>query len=107
MFSVNHVVLVGRVSDEVKMFNGNVSFATFRMGIYGGKNKDGKAIYNNATVKCFKGLADDVYENIKKGSDVIVTGTFTSGSYKNKKGETVYTTDVVANNVGIALGGNE
>ena len=42
-------------------------------------------------------------ENVSKGTDVVVTGVWKTGSYKNQKGDTVYTNEVLADNVAIAL----
>ena len=48
-------------------------------------------------------IADKVMENVSKGTDVVVTGVWKTGSYKNQKGDTVYTNEVLADNVAIAL----
>lgn len=104
MYSMNKVILAGRVSADVDFRQAkSMSIASFRMGVYAGKDKDGKPSYNNFTVKVFKELADKVMENISKGTDVVVTGTWKTGSYKNQKGDTVYTNEVLADNVAVAL----
>ena len=104
MYSMNKVVLAGRVSNDVEFHQAStMNIASFRMGVYAGNGKDNKAMYNNFTVKVFKELADKVMDNISKGSDVIVTGTWKTDSYKNKEGKTVYTNELLADNVGIAL----
>ena len=104
MYSTNKVVLAGRVSNDVEIHQASsMNVASFRIGVYAGKDKDNKAKYNNFNIKCFKELADKVMENVSKGTDVLITGTWQTGSYKNKAGKTVYTNEVLADNVAIAL----
>ena len=82
MFSTNKVILAGRVSSDVDFKQAkSMSIASFRMGVYAGKDKDGKASYNNFNVKAFK-----VFENSE-----------------SEEFDTVYTNEVLADNVAIAL----
>jgi single-strand DNA-binding protein len=103
MYSENHVTLVGRLNDDPKSFGTKTSVVAFRIGVYRGKDKEsGKGLYDNVNIKAFGELADKAMENLKKDSDVIVTGRISTGSYE-KDGKKVYTTDIVAGNIGIAL----
>ncbi len=106
MSDLNQVTLVGRLNDDPKSFSGaKTSVVAFRIGIYKGKNKEtGKGMYDNANIKAFGDVADKCMENLKKGSDVIVMGSFSSGSYE-KDGKKVYTNDIIARTVGLQLKG--
>ena len=43
--------------------------------------------------------AENCDRYLHKGKQVAVSGRIQTGSYKNKEGQTIYTTDVIANNV--------
>lgn len=104
MYSTNKVVLAGRVSGDVDFKQAkSMNIASFRIDVYAGKDKDGKAMYDNFNIKVFKDLADKVMDNVAKGTDVVITGVWKTGSYKNKEGKTVYTNEVLADNVAVAL----
>lgn len=55
------------------------------------KSKDEPANFINCV--CFGKLAEVVEKHCTKGTKVNVTGEWTTGSYKNKDGNTVYTND--------------
>ena len=44
-------------------------------------------------------LAESCSKYLSKGSQCAVVGSIQTGSYKDKDGNTVYTTDILANNV--------
>lgn len=55
------------------------------------KSKDEPANFINCV--CFGKIAEVVEKHCTKGTKVNVTGEWTTGSYKNKDGNTVYTND--------------
>jgi len=69
------------------------SLATSRRG----KDKDGNKITDWHRVVLWDKLADLAGEYLKKGSSVIIEGEIQYGSYVNKDGVTIYTTDIVGN----------
>lgn len=50
-------------------------------------------------VVCFGKIAENCERYLSKGSKVAISGRIQTGSYENKEGRKVYTTDVIANNV--------
>ena len=50
--------------------------------------------------------AENCDRYLSKGRQVAINGRIQTGSYKNREGQTVYTTDVIANNVEFLGGGN-
>lgn len=48
-------------------------------------------------IRCvaFGGMADTIDQYIKKGDQIGVTGRIQTGSYENKEGQKVYTTDII------------
>ena len=55
------------------------------------KKKDDKANFINCVA--FGKIAETVEQHVFKGSKIAVIGEWTTGSYKNKDGNTVYTND--------------
>ena len=97
---MNQVQLVGRLTKEPEMRTaGETPVANFSVAIdrptAAGKEKQTDfprvVAYGKTAELCERFLA--------KGRLVAVTGRLQTGSYKNKEGVTVYTTDVVADRV--------
>lgn len=97
---MNSVQLVGRLTREPEMRTaGETPVANFSVAIdrptAAGKEKQTDfprvVVYGKTAELCEQYLA--------KGRLVAVTGRLQTGSYKNKEGVTVYTTDVVADRV--------
>lgn len=97
---MNNVVLIGRLTrdPEVRYISENtMAVATFTIAIdrFGGKEK--KTDFPRITV--FGKSAENCERFLKKGRLVGIQGRIQTGSYQNKDGATVYTTDVVADRV--------
>lgn len=92
---MNSVELVGRLTRDPEAKGSAMSFslAVDRRG------KDAGADYPR--VVTFGKTAEIVSKYFKKGRLVSVQGSIRTGSYQNRKGETVYTTDVVGDDVRI------
>jgi single-strand DNA-binding protein len=61
--------------------------------------RDGTKITDWPNIVCFGKTAELVSTYVKKGSQIGIEGRIQTGSYKNKEGQTVWTTDVIANRV--------
>lgn len=107
---MNSVDLIGRLTRDPEIRytsdtqNAQVTFtiAVDRLGKPGEEKKTDFpriVVYGRQAEACEKYL--------KKGRQVVVQGRLQTGSYKNKHGETVYTTDVVANRVEFLDWGNQ
>ena len=99
---MNSVILIGRLTrdPEVRYTPDNqMAVATFTMAIdriqRAGKEK--QTDFPRITV--FGKQAENCERYLAKGRLVGVQGRLQTGSYKNKDGATVYTTDVVADRV--------
>lgn len=98
---MNSVILIGRLTrdPEVRYTSEQMAVATFNLAIdrppRPGKEK--QADFPRITV--FGKQAETCERFLAKGRMVAVNGRIQTGSYQNKDGATVYTTDVVANNV--------
>lgn len=96
---MNNVVLIGRLTrdPEVRYIpESQIAVSTFTIAIdRGGKDKGA----DFPRITCFGKTAELVERFIGKGRLVGIQGRIQTGSYKNKEGQTVYTTDVVADRV--------
>ena len=93
---MNFVALIGRLtrSPEIRYSQGENAMAIARFTLAVDKNfkkKDDKANFINCVA--FGKIAETVEKHVFKGSKIAVIGEWTTGSYKNKDGNTVYTND--------------
>lgn len=98
---MNNVVVSGYVQEEPKIFgNGTMPVASFTLSIGRGKGKNGESLgYDYPKIKCFGSSAEYVSQKVGKGDYVTVLGKIATGSYENKNGEKVYTTEVNASRI--------
>lgn len=98
---MNSVVLIGRLTrdPEVRYTTSQMAVATFSLAVdrpvRSGEEKKADFI----RITCFGKTAELVERYMSKGRQVAVQGRIQTGSYQNKDGQTVYTTDVVADRV--------
>ena len=105
---MNSVVLIGNLTKDTELsYTPNTQTPCCRFTIAVNRpKKDGKdngADYIRIYVWGKQAESCDKY--LSKGRKVAVHGRITTGSYKDRNGQTVYTTDVTADNVEF-LGGN-
>lgn len=97
---MNNVVLTGRlVRDPELTYLQNASHSAktrFTLAV----NREGQRdVADFVPIIVFGKQAENCNQYLGKGSLVAVNGRIQTGSYKNRDGQTVYTTDVFANNV--------
>lgn len=111
---MNHVILIGRLAKDPELsYTPNTQTAACRItlavdrpkrnGDAQGADYVRSADFIRVTVWGRQAETCDRY--LSKGRQIAVMGRIQTGSYKNRNGETVYTTDVVAERVEF-LGGN-
>lgn len=99
---MNNVVLIGRLTKDpqIRCTNGTqMTIARFTLAVDRPtrRGEDKKADFPQIVV--FGKQAENCGKFLCKGLKVAVEGRIQTGSYQNQKGDTVYTTDVVANHV--------
>ena len=101
---MNNVILVGRLTKDVELKyttgQNPTAIARFNLALDRGKDKDGKdrgADFPSCVA--FGRTAENMERYTGKGMRVAVIGRITTGSYEDKNGKTVYTTDVTADRV--------
>ena len=96
---MNFVVLMGRMTRDpqirtISAQSGDMSVVNFTIAVdRTGKDKGADFI----SCKAFGKTADAIGTYFHKGQRIAVQGSIQTGSYTNKDGVKVYTTDVIAN----------
>ena len=92
---LNNVVLMGRLTKdpELRHTQSNIPVASFTIAVDRGYKKDEADFIN---IVAFGRAGEFAEKYFRKGTKVLVTGRIQTGSYTNKDGQKVYTTDVVA-----------
>jgi len=113
---MNSVILIGRLAKDPELsYTPSTQTAACRLTLAVDRPKrngeaDGAGYVRSAdfirvTVWGRQGETCDHY--LAKGRQVAISGRIQTGSYKNRNGETVYTTDVVADRVEFLGGGSQ
>lgn len=106
---MNKVILLGRLTKdpEVRYTQGENSTATARFSTaVNRKFKNAEGNYDADFINCvsFGKTAEFIEKYFHKGDMIALTGRIQTGSYTNKDGVKVYTTDVVVEEVEFAGG---
>lgn len=104
---MNNVILMGRLTrnPEVRVSQGAepMTIARFTLAVdrkYAKKDSEDKADFISIVV--FGKKAEFTEKYLHQGTKVVVEGRIQTGSYTNKDGNKVYTTDVVAEDIEFA-----
>ena len=90
---MNIVTLMGRLTKDPEYREGKkTSYARYTLAVPRKFNRE-----ETDFIAClvFGKGADFANEYLHKGTKVVVTGSIRTGSYQDKEGKTVYTTDVI------------
>lgn len=94
---MNKVLISGRLTadPEVRYSNGGDAIAKYTLAVDRRFKKEGEQ--NADFIRCivFGKGAEFTEKYLRKGTKMIIEGHIQTGSYKNRDGQTVYTTDVV------------
>lgn len=102
---MNRVVLTGRLTKDPEVRYGgenNTAIASFTLAVNRRfVNKDNHNAPTADFIRCmtFGKTAEFVEKYFHKGQKADLEGRIQTGSYQNKDGQTVYTTDVVVENI--------
>lgn len=100
---MNSVTLIGRLTKdiEVRYTSSQMAVASFTVAVDRPVKKGEEKQADFPRVTAFGKTAEFLSKKTGKGKRIAVEGRIQTGSYKNQKGDTVYTTDVIANRVEI------
>ena len=106
---LNKVILIGRITRDLELRHtqsgiANVSFSlAVDKGLSRQKREEfeaqGRPTADFPRVVVWGQMAENLARYCGKGSQIAVVGRIETGSYEDKDGKTVYTTDIVAENV--------
>ncbi|MDD6310886.1 MAG: single-stranded DNA-binding protein [Firmicutes bacterium] len=106
---MNNVQLIGRLTrdPELRYSTGanQTAICRFSLAINSGYGDNQRTDYPNIVV--FGKQAENCDKYLAKGRQCAVVGRIQTGSYTNKNGDKVYTTEVIANNVEFLGGGQQ
>ena len=96
---MNKVILMGRLTrdPEIRYANNenNTCIANYILAVDRRFKRDGDQTADFIGCVAFGKLGEFAEKYLRKGTKVVVTGRIQTGSYTNKDGQKVYTTDVV------------
>ena len=96
---MNKVILMGRLTrdPEVRYSQGDTptAIARYTMAVDRRVRKDNEASADFIGCVAFGKSAEFAEKYLRKGTKLVITGRIQTGSYTNKDGQKVYTTDVV------------
>ena len=105
---MNKVILMGRLTrdPEVRYSQGTEPMAIARFSIAvdrrrNANNPDGQTA-DFINIVAFGRLGEFAEKYLRKGTKVALTGRIQTGSYTNKEGQRVYTTDIIAEDIEFA-----
>ena len=109
---MNSVELIGRLvrDPEIRYTSAdNKAVATFTLAVDrdGQKDANGKKLTDYPRVTVFGRAAETIEKYVKKGKQIGIQGRIQTGSYTDKNGNKVYTTDVVAFKVDLISDGQQ
>lgn len=97
---INNVVLTGRITRnlELKQTNNNNSSLNITLAVERTfKDQNGQKQTDFISCKAFGKRAETIAQYCQKGDLIGITGSIQTGSYQKQDGSTVYTTDVMVN----------
>ena len=100
--SINSVNLTGRLTaePEVRYTDGGTSVARFTLAVDRRFKQEGGPTADFPRCVAFGKTAEFIEKYFKKGMKMELTGRIQTGSYTNQEEKKVYTTDIVAEQVG-------
>lgn len=105
---MNSVVLIGRLARDVELSytpNTQTAVAHFTLAVDRPRRQGEEAGADFLRITVFGKQAENCDRYLSKGRQAAVHGRIETGSYKNREGVTVYTTDIIADNVEFLGGG--
>ena len=98
---MNSVQLIGRLTrdPEIRYTDGGASIARFGLAVERRFKQENGADADFINIVAFGKTAEFIEKYFHKGMKIALNGRIQTGSYTDKDGKKVYTTDVVAENV--------
>lgn len=91
----NKVFLCGRATKDAEVRGDETKVARYSLAVDRKYSKGEDKQTDFINIVCFGKSAEFAEKYIKKGTKMIVIGRIQTGSYTNKDGQKIYTTDIV------------
>lgn len=97
---MNRVILIGRLTRDPDVRNNTQDniFARYTLAVYRRYKKDGEQSADFINCVAFGKGAEFAEKYLHQGTKIAVEGRIQTGSYTNRDGNKVYTTDVIVDN---------
>lgn len=96
---MNKTILMGRLTrdPDVRYSQGEnpIAIARYTLAVNRRFKKDGEDAADFISCLCFRKAAEFAEKYLRQGTKITVCGRIQTGSYTNKEGQKVYTTEVV------------
>lgn len=93
---MNKIILIGRLTKDVETrYSGEMAIARYSLAVDRKFKRDGEPTADFINCVAFAKNGEFAEKYLKKGMKIAVTGRIQTGSYTDKDGKKVYTTDVV------------
>ena len=92
---MNKVILVGRLTRDPEIRSGESAVARYILAVERRFRREGEATADFISCVAFGRSAEFAEKYLRQGMKVVISGRIQTGSYTNKDGVRVYTTDVV------------
>lgn len=89
---MNSVTLLGRITKDFEGTYSQKGNLIARTSLAINRPKEGVDFIN---ITAFNKTAENLCKHVKKGERVLIQGHIQNGSYQNKEGKTIYTTEVI------------
>lgn len=100
---MNQIWIVGNVGQDPTTRFTQAGKAVTTLSVATTRGKDDKKETTWHDVVCFDDLAENVSENVTKGSRVVVVGRLNKSNYETREGEKRTKVEIVADEVSISL----
>lgn len=97
---MNKTVLIGRITKDLELKQaGNTTVCKFSLAVNRQSKKEGQPEADFISIVVFGKTAENLAKYMGKGKQIAVSGKIQTGSYTDKEGKKVYTTDVIADEI--------
>ena len=98
---MNKAIIIGRLvrDPDIRYADSGTSIARWTTAVDRRYKKDGEQNADFISCIAFGKTAEFVEKYFRQGSKIVIEGRIQTGSYTNKDGQKVYTTDVIAEQV--------
>lgn len=93
---MNKVIMMGRLTKDPEVrYSGEMAIARYSLAVDRKFKREGEPTADFINCVTFGKNGEFAEKYLRKGMKIAVTGRIQTGSYKDKDGKTVYTTDIV------------